>query len=291
MKVLGVCDGISVGQIALSNLNVDVDKYYASEIHSPAIKVTQKNFPNTIQLGDVRNILSIPDKIDLLLGGTPCQDLSQYKSSTGNRTGLQGEKSSLFFEYVRLLNTLKPKYFLLENVVMNQEDERIITEALGVEPIKINSSLVCAAERKRLYWTNIKGVTQPEDLNVLIKDIILPADSVEEKYWYRDVDFTYNGDDCKVQATLNKKLQRSMKEVYNINGKCNTLTCDGDGGHRQKKVFQNGTPRKFTPLEYERLQTLPDNYTQGISDSNRYSVIGNGWTEKVIRHILSFMDI
>ena len=159
-----------------------------------------------------------------------------------------------------------------------------ISECLGVEPIEINSNLVCAADRKRLYWTNIPNVTQPQDKGIMLKDIVQDASEVSEKYWY-DKPFTYNGDDKKVQCTLEMKGHRQMKEVYNLNGKCATLTtCNG--GNIQKKVFQNGRCRKLTPLEYERLQTLPDGYTEGVCDTARYSAVGNGWTVDVIAHIL-----
>lgn len=180
----------------------------------------------------------------------------------------------------------KPTYFFLENVVMEKQWEDIITGILGVEPVLINSNLVAAAERKRLYWTNIPNVTQPEDKGISLKDIVEPAESVPEKYWY-DLPFIYNGDEKKVQCTLDveRGYQRNMKEVYNLNAKSNTLLADGDGGNRQKKVFQDGRCRKLMPIEYERLQTLPDNYTGMISDSARYSAVGNGWTLDVITHI------
>lgn len=288
MNVISLFDGISCGQVALRKCGIKVDNYYASEILQDAIKITHKNFPNTIDLGDIIKITSdtlhkLP-KIDLLMGGSPCQDLSVYKYDRGERTGLSGQKSSLFYHYIRILQTVKPKYFLLENVPMAKEYEDIISDLLGVKPIMINSNLVCAADRKRLYWTNIPNVTQPEDMGIVLKDIVLKADEVLDKYWY-DKSFTYNGDDKKVQCTLEIKGHRHMKEVYNLNGKCCTLTtCNG--GNLQKKVFQNGRCRKLTPLEYERLQTLPDNYTAGVCDTSRYSAIGNGWTVDIIAHIL-----
>lgn len=193
----------------------------------------------------------------------------------------------MFYHFVRALKECKPKYFFLENVAsMEQKWADVISEELGVKPIMINSQLVCAAERKRLYWTNIPEVTQPEDKGIVLKDIVVPAEQIPQKYWY-DKPFTYNGDDKKVQCTLHINGHRNMKEVYNLNGKCNTILCDGDGGNRQKKIYQNGRCRKLMPIEYERLQTLPDNYTEGVADSRRYTVIGNGWTVDVIAHILS----
>lgn len=293
MNILSLFDGISCGQVALERAGIKVNTYYASEIEKKPIDVTQKNYPDTIQLGDVTKItedfLDTLPKIDILIGGSPCQDLSVYKFDRGDVKGLEGKKSSLFYQYERIWNHIKPKYFLLENVPMAKEWEEIITELLGVEPILINSSLVSGALRKRLYWTNIPGITQPEDKGIVLKDIVIPADQVPDKYWYNKP-YTYNGDDKKVQCTLDIKGHRNMKEVYNLNGKCNTVLADGDGGHRQKKVYQDGKCRKLMPIEYERLQTLPDNYTEGVSDSARYSAIGNGWTVDVIAHILSFIN-
>lgn len=225
----------------------------------------------------------------MAIGGSPCQDLSIYKTSSKEGwQGLKGAKSNLFYHYVRAINESAPRYFLLENVAsMPEEDKDIITSLLGVEPFMINSARVCAAERKRLYWTNIPNIKEIEDKGIMLKDIVQPPEEVPEKYWYTDRAFIYNGDDAKVQCTLEGKgWQRQMKEVYNLNGKCNTLLCDGDGGHRQKKIYQNGRCRKLTPLEYERLQTLPDNYTAGVADCHRYTTVGNGWTVDVIAHIL-----
>lgn len=172
MRVLSLFDGISCGQLALRRAGVKIDVYYASEIDKYAIQVTQHNFPKTIQLGDVTKIdfTQFIGKIDLLIGGSPCQDLSVAKK---DRKGLDGSRSGLFFKYVEALETIKPKYFLLENVAsMRKEDRDTITEILGVEPIMINSALLSAQQRKRYYWTNIPNVTQPEDKGIFLKDII-----------------------------------------------------------------------------------------------------------------------
>ena len=286
MNVLSLFDGISCGHVALERAGIKVDNYFASEIDKYAIKVAMKNYPNTIQLGNVITVdgFSLP-KIDLLIGGSPCQDLSNYKYDRNDVKGLEGSKSSLFYHYVRLLKEVKPTYFLLENVASMQDKWKdIISEELGVQPIMINSSLVCAAERRRYYWSNIPNITQPIDLKIFLKDIVVDATEVPEKYWY-DKEFVYNGDDKKVQCTLDIKGHKQVREVYNLNGKCNTLLCDGNGGNLQKKVYQNGKCRKLMPIEYERLQTLPDNYTDCVSDSRRYTAIGNGWTIDVITHI------
>lgn len=175
--VLSLFDGMSCGQIALNRLGIIPDKYFASEIDKYAIQVTQKNFPKTIQLGDVNNWPFwelIPefawDSIDLLIGGSPCQDLSIAKQ---NRQGLEGKRSGLFWRYVEILKKAKPKYFLLENVAsMKNSDKDIISEILGVEPVMINSALLSAQQRKRYYWTNIPFITQPRDKEVYVKDIL-----------------------------------------------------------------------------------------------------------------------
>jgi site-specific DNA-cytosine methylase len=293
LNVLSLFDGISCGQVALERTGIKVDNYFASEINPQAIKVTQNNYPNTKQIGDVTEISdhfldSLPE-IDLYIGGSPCQDLSVYKLGTDGAKGLEGKKSNLFYQYERIWKYKKPKYFLLENVPMDKQWEDIITNLLEVEPISINSELVSAALRKRLYWTNIPLNGLPKDKGLILNDIVVPSHLVPEKYWY-DRTFTYNGDDKKVQCTMDGKgWHRQMKEVYNLNNKCNTLLADGDGGHRVKKIYQDGRCRKLIPVEYERLQTLDDNYTEGISDSARYSAIGNGWTVDVIKHIFSFI--
>jgi site-specific DNA-cytosine methylase len=289
MNVLSLCDGISCGQVALERAGILVDQYHSSEIAKMPLGMTMKNYPNTIQLGDIYKLrgsaLQPFKNVDLLIAGTPCQDLSIYKVGTTGAKGLEGEKSNLFFEFDRIFTEIQPKYFLLENVPMEKEWQDIITSILGVEPITINSDLVSAALRKRLYWTNIPFKGMPADKGLLLKHIVEDAKNVPSKYWY-DRPFIYNGDDCKVQATIEGKgWHRQMKEVYNLNSKCNTLLSDGDGGHRAKKIFQEGRCRKLMPLEYERLQTLEDNYTSGFSDSARYSAIGNAWTVDIIAHI------
>lgn len=288
MKVLSLFDGISCGMVALERAGIHVEKYVAYEIEPNAIKISKKNYPNIEHCGDVITAdFTQYEGFDLLIGGSPCQDLSNYKYDRGEVKGLEGEKSNLFYHFVRALRECKPKYFLLENVAsMEAKWANVITEELGVQPVLINSALVCGAERKRLYWTNIPNVTQPKDKQIMLKDIVQPPEEVAGKYWYNK-EFTYNGDLNKVQCTLHINGHRNMKEVYNLNGKCNTLLCDGDGGNRQKKVYQNGKCRKLTPLEYERLQTLPDNYTNGVSDSKRYTTVGNGWTVDVIAHIFT----
>ena len=168
MQVLSLFDGMSCGQIALQKAGVKVDQYYASEIDKYAIKVAKANYPDMIHLGDVTQVMSkyLP-KIDLLIGGSPCQGFS----FAGKQLNFEDPRSRLFFEYIHLLNKLKPKYFLLENVRMKQESQDIITRYMGVDPVMINSSTVSAQNRKRLYWTNIP-FDVPKDKNILLKDIL-----------------------------------------------------------------------------------------------------------------------
>lgn len=288
INVLSLFDGISCGMVALERAGIKVNRYVAYEIDKYAIKISQKNYPQIEQCGDVRTADFAQYKgFDLLIGGSPCQDLSNYKYDRGEVKGLKGEKSSLFYYYVKALKEAKPKYFLLENVAsMEQKWADIISQELGVTPILINSALVCAAERKRLYWTNIPNIKQPQDKGLVLKDIVIPAEQVPEKYWYTKYPITVHNGDVKVKATIHLNGHRQAKEVYGLNHKCNTLLCDGNGGNLAKKVYQNNSVRRLTPLEYERLQTLPDNYTNCVSDSRRYTTIGNGWTVDVIAHIL-----
>lgn len=290
MRILSLFDGISCGRLALERAGIPVEKYYASEIDKYAIQVAQKNYPDTIQIGDVTK-LNWEDysDIDILIGGSPCQDLSNYKYDRGEVKGLEGDKSKLFWCFVKALRTIKPKYFLLENVAtMQKKWADIISEELGVKPILIESSLVSAAERHRLYWTNIPVNALPDNKHLCLKDIMLSEDKVPEKYWYGDkYPITIHGLDKKVCATIHLNGHRQAKEVYNPEFKCNTLLCDGNGGNLQKKVLQNGKVRKLTPIEYERLQNLPDNYTACVADSHRYTAIGNGWTVDVIAWIFS----
>ena len=170
MNVLSLFDGMSCGQIALKQLGIKVDKYYASEINKYAIQIAQKNFPDTIHVGDITKVSAadFPGKIDLLLGGSPCQGFS----FAGKQLNFNDSRSKLFFEFVRLLKELRPKYFLLENVRMKQEYQDVISEHLGVKPIMINSALVSAQNRNRLYWTNIPNVCEPQDKGIILTDII-----------------------------------------------------------------------------------------------------------------------
>jgi len=299
MRVLSLFDGMSCGQIALNRCGIEYESYFASEIEEPAIKVTMSNYPNTIQLGDVRNIdVSTLPQIDLLIGGSPCQSFSFAGKQKGMSTkdnveiltlehylelkeqGFEFEgQSYLFWEYMRILKTAKPKYFLLENVKMSNKWKTILTNAIGVEPILINSSLVSAQNRERLYWTNIPNVTQPQDRGIMLSDILLDT-----------APSAYNIKDERVQT-----LMKFVKEDYQVINKTPTLTTElahSTGKNFYPKVLKElycilGHYRRLTPLECERLQTVPDNYSVCVNDTNRFRMLGNGWTVDVISHIFS----
>jgi DNA (cytosine-5)-methyltransferase 3A len=276
INVLSLFDGISCGQLALQRLGIQVKQYFASEIEKASIKVTQNTFPGTVQLGDVTKVTAqgLP-QIDLLIGGSPCQSFSPAISSN---TGFDG-KSKLFFEYVRLLKELKPKYFFLENVVMKKQWEQVITDILGVEPIQINSEIFSAQSRPRLYWTNIPLLELPTEKNSLVLgDILEPT--VAEKYFYKEP-FVFHGDDKVVCATLAINGHDILKRVNSTKHKCQTLTAVC-GGNQQKKVIQDGRVRKLTPTEYERLQGVPEGHTAMVSDGARYKALGNGWNVDTI---------
>jgi len=304
MNVLSLFDGMSCGQIALKQLGIKVDKYYASEIDKYAIQIAQKNFPNTIHIGDVTKVLAkdLP-KIDLLLGGSPCQGFS----FAGKQLNFNDSRSKLFFEFVRLLKELKPKYFLLENVRMKQEYQDVISEHLGVKPIMINSASVSAQNRNRLYWTNIPNITQPKDKEIVLKDI-LENGIATDKMTTNKKSFCLTARYQAAVAWNNiERRQRTMvqvgiandinghdilKRIYSDEGKSPTLNAHG-GGNTEPKVAlgQELHYRKLTPLECERLQTVPDGYTDGVSNTQRYKMIGNGWTVEVIKHILNNMEV
>ena len=290
MNVLSLFDGMSCGRIALERAGFKIDNYFASEINKDAMQVSKNNYPDIVQLGDITKIYGgyITEKIDLLIGGSPCQGFS----FAGKQLNFNDPRSKLFFEFVRLKNELKPKYFLLENVKMKQEFQDIISEQLGVKPILINSSLVSAQNRERLYWTNIPNITQPKDKGLVLKDILdysITFNYDKEKYKYTPR--KYNGNPlCHHIGTGNFKGGNQLKRIYSETGKAPTLTTIS-GGCQQKKVSNNnGVWRELTPVEYERLQTVPDDYTKGVCNNARYTMLGNGWTVDVIAHIFSFIN-
>lgn len=287
LKVLSLCDGISCGQVALKRLGVKDENmnYYASEVADYSIQITQKNHPNTIQIGDMTRLtneeLDKLGEMKLLLSGTPCKSLS-CTNTTNYKQGLDGS-SKLFWDFVRIKKYIKPKYFLYENVAsMKDIDRDKITSALEIDPVMIDSNLFSAQNRKRYYWTNIPILELPKENRLVLKDIML--DNAHEKFYY-DKPFEFHGWDKSHIATLDVKCHNIGKRITNPNMKCVTLTAV-TGGYQEKKTLDNGRCRKLTPLEYERLQTLPDNYTEGVSNSKRYCGCGDGWTVDVIAHIL-----
>jgi DNA (cytosine-5)-methyltransferase 3A len=281
MNVLSLFDGISAGQLALQRAGIKVDKYFASEIEEFSIKVTQHHFPNTIQLGDVTKIKgSDLPKIDLLIGGSPCQSFSKI----GNNLGFEG-KSGLFYEYVRLLNEVKPKFFLLENVLMSKENEYEITKCLGIEPIMIDSALVSAQRRRRLYWTNIK--TKKQGLfGIPVCDIPQPVD---KKIMFSDILEDLPFEELKPFAFGNWGNKTRLFEMNCIaNDKSNTLTTKNTHTAQYLLNSDKTKMRKLSISEYEKLQTLPENYISKLAKnkSEGFKAIGNSWTVDVIAHIL-----
>ena len=331
MNVLSLFDGISCGQIALRRAGIEYDNYFASETDKYAIQTTQKNYPDTIQLGNVTKIKAedLP-KIDLVIGGSPCQGFS----SAGKFLNFDDNRSKLFFEFIRLLKDVMPKYFVFENVKMKREWKNIISKFLEVEPIELNSSLVSAQSRKRFYWTNIQGIKQPEDKGIYLKDIL--ENNVDEIYSIKTPKPDFKGLDTEKKGkTLRCSTGRSLTDKHNcdviklsvkghLKQNQNKASCLMGGGHSggnhsdmdvivQKShgfnsggIFKDKSPtllsnswehnnhvdngyklRRLTPVECERLQTVPDNYTEGVSNTQRYKMLGNAFTVDVIVHILN----
>lgn len=332
VTVFSAFDGAGIGLLALKRAGVPIAAYYASEVDKYAMQVAKKNHPEIIHVGDVKQCYArnFP-KIDLLIGGSPCQDLSIAKA---NREGLKGARSGLFWHFVRLLRTMKPRYFLLENVAsMSKEDKAKITEIMGVEPILINSALVSAQQRKRLYWTNIPNITQPQDKGILLKDVLESGMGYLDKA--QSLTASYDGAVFwnsleKRQRTMvaepvlySRYNQSTMKEksaTLETNPQCETsktgqvVISQSNIEPVEEKDYQNNiysvrgnhvsingkeykidlpdgdyTVRKLTPVECERLQTWPDGYSEGVSNTQRYKIIGNGWTADVIAHIFKFI--
>jgi DNA (cytosine-5)-methyltransferase 3A len=284
---------MSCGQIALNRVGITYDNYYASEIDKHAIKVTQHNYPNTIQLGDVTKIKSsdLP-KIDLLIGGSPCQGFS----FSGKQLNFDDPRSKLFFEFVRLVKECQPKYWLLENVVMKKEFEKVITEQLGVEPVKINSSLVSAQNRVRLYWANF-DIVEPKDRGIKLNDILEDVETLGQttnlnkatilgrRLNDKGIREDYNKNIPITQCLEVRASNRDKSNCITTVAKDNVLTTMPIGRHPD--AFKNKLPfRYFTTKEYCRLQTVPDDYFDGVATENQIrKMIGNGWTVDVIAHI------
>jgi len=371
MNVLSLFDGMSCTQIALNRMGIRPSTYFASEIDPYGIKVTQANFPDTIQVGDVTKLKTLhgcllvehetdekskfTQEIDLLVGGSPCQGFS----FAGRQLNFDDPRSKLFFEYVRLLKELKPKYFLLENVNMKQEYQDIISDALGCKPIDLNSNRVSAQNRRRLYWTNIPVRDLPENKHIYLKDILEDGFTDRDKSHCIDANYFKGGnlksyfekhrrqlvfdfddptdDGLRLIGEADLKGHDYNRRVYHPDGKAPSL-CANSGGNLEPKIFagswrgryrENGVRqdhkmpvaglaeqelelredgktnslttvqkdnvavnveelkwRKLTPIECERLQTVPDNYTNHVSNTQRYRMLGNGFTVDVICHLL-----
>lgn len=319
MNVLSLFDGISCARVALDRAGIEVNAYMASEIEKNAIKVSQKNYPDIIHVGDVVR-LEVEGQVDLLIGGSPCTDLSIAKK---DRKGLEGDKSCLFWEFVRIKKECNPQWFILENVAsMPKADRDIITREMGVEPVMFNASLVSAQCRKRLFWTNIP-FDLPEDRGILLKHIL--EAEVDEKFYVKKpmtatpnkkpgafVQVGYFGaeNECKVGGAALRVYDTEAKaptlasvghlvkvghvggdmqgnRVYSTEGKATTLSAEGGGLAGGTTLVKNEERiRKLTPIECERLQGLPDNYTEGVATTNRYRCLGNAFNVDVVAHIL-----
>jgi len=320
INVLSLFDGMSCGHLALDRVGIKVNNYFSSEIDKYAMIIAQKNYPDTIQIGDVTKVrgADLP-QIDLLIGGSPCQGFS----FAGKQLNFDDPRSALFFEFVRLLEETKPLYFLLENVRMKKESQDVITGILGVEPVFINSNLVSAQNRKRLYWTNISGLKQPNDRNIYLADIIesgvVDRDKsycIDANYWRgtnikqyikkarRQVVFELPVAFTERRTEEAKRIRREYKKKYNrdfsprrakemaarTDGKMNCLTSTYSI-KEHTLIDEKINYRRLTPTECERLQTVPDNYTEGVSNTQRYRMLGNGWTVDVITHIFKAVDL
>jgi DNA-cytosine methyltransferase len=315
MIVLSLFDGMSCGRIALERAGIEVTKYFSSEIDKHAIKVSKANWSDVIHIGDVTKVRFeggvlytengdyAVGNIDLLIAGSPCQGFSM----AGKQLAFDDERSMLYFEFERIKDEVNPSYFLLENVKMKQEYKDVITERLGVLPVAVNSNLVSAQNRYRIYWSNLP-IEQPKDKGIVLKDVLETL--VDTKYLIKGGRLEW----------LNKFGDVKEKDGYvafnPIKAKCLTVRAEpswnctyivqwphgsNSGGFRaldgktpalttsawehNNLLLKEGTVRKLTPVECERLQTVPDNYTAHVSDSQRYKMLGNGWTVDVIAHI------
>ncbi|MCK9477567.1 MAG: DNA cytosine methyltransferase [Candidatus Muirbacterium halophilum] len=277
INVLSLFDGISCGRLALDRAGISVGNYYASEIDNYATIISEKNYPDIIRLGDVTKWKEWDidwSSIDLIIGGSPCQSFSR----AGNNKGFEG-KSGLFYDFIDILNIVLEKnpkaYFLLENVVMKKEWRQIITDIIGVEPIMIDSALVSAQRRKRLYWTNIPNITLPEDKHIYFRDIL-------ENGTFREIP------KCMYSNYGNRARIKGLNYVKN--DKSNTLTTSSTHTIQYLLNDDKSLCRLLTPTEFEVLQTLPIDYTNNVCKTQRYKAIGNGWTVDVIAHIFKNIE-
>jgi site-specific DNA-cytosine methylase len=282
--VLSLFDGMSCGRIAFDRAGIKVKKYYASEIDKYAQIVSEKNYPDIIRLGDITKWKEWKiEKPDIIIGGSPCQGFS----FAGKQLNFEDVRSKLFFVFADILKHYKPKYFLLENVRMKKEYQKVISDCLGVEPVEINSALVSAQNRKRLYWTNIPDVTQPTDKGIFLKDIIETGITEKDKSYCIDANYAKGSNYKQYSEKCRRQL---IKNTVSSNGKSLALTSNANKTGSGVYILDGW--RKLTPLECERLQTVntiyefENSYTNHVSNSQRYKMLGNGWTVDVIAHIL-----
>jgi DNA-cytosine methyltransferase len=288
--VLSLFDGMSCGQIALNKTGISYGKYYASEIDKHAIKVTQHNYPNTIQLGSVTEIkgTDLP-QIDLLIGGSPCQGFS----FAGKQLNFDDPRSKLFFEFVRLKNETNPKYFLLENVPMKKIFEQVITEYLGVKPIKLNSNIFSAQDRRRVYWTNIPLNKLPDDCNIFIKDIVGFESEIPFKEAVIDEVRKYTSRDFQISISKKGRIRPHRFDAKKSGiSEVGTLTNPSD---KCVTIIASHTPKTYrsNPFEIyelnrnecEKIQGVPENYTSIVSERQSKKMLGNGWNVDTIAHI------
>jgi len=284
MNVLSLFDGMSCGQLALERASVKYNNYFASEIKPIAIKVAKQNYPNTIHIGDVTKLdLSRLPKIDLLIGGSPCQDFSILKAKG---LGLEGDKSKLFYEYLKILKQIKPKYFLLENVKMKKESEQQLNKYLGIEGLHINSELVSFQKRPRIYWTNIPGACVPKDRNINFQDF------KETNYDVCKI-YKLNNTPSRIKMWNNgNKRSSELKSCANIthSNKVYCLTRKQDRSPNSGLIEFDDFCRFLTRQELEKAQTVPVGYTNSVSYNQAQDLLGDGWTIEVIAHLFQGLN-
>lgn len=310
MKVLSLCDGISCGYMALEKIGIKIEEYYASEIKPEAIKHSSLNFPNIIHIGDVKKItykngmLNTEEgaffaKIDLVIFGSPCQSFSRAMKSD-MRVGLEDDmRSGIFLDCKRVLDEVKPKYFLMENVIMKPEDRDLISKLMGVEPVRVNSSLVSAQTRDRLYWTNIPNVTVPDDRQIYLQDILVDGYTEKKKsrcLMANDAHGYYNGCNWNAPARFHREHNKSFgtmiyssKEAYEACVKKGVELTQGRPSRAE--FFNKYKGHEFDCMRYlwkeerARLQTVPEKYVERMTEKEAADLLGDGWTVDVIAHI------
>ncbi len=288
MKVLSLFDGISCGRVALERAGIEIDAYYSSEIDEKVIQIAQRNYPSTVQLGTILNWRDwdLPD-LDLVMGGSPCQGFS----TAGKMLNFEDSRSRLFFVFLDIIRELRPRFFLLENVVMDEDIQNAISFELGVQPVLIDSALVSAQSRPRLYWTNIPDLSPPADRGIVISDVLeTDTDWRPAKVCGRRINPATGKREHSSKLPLTQVVEsRKLDKAFCITtvSKDSVVTKLPIGRHAGAYGARRDDWRDLTVTECERLQTLPDGYTSGVSESTRRHAIGNGWTVDVIAHILS----